>query len=576
MVIPAKLLMYRSKHQSKRIFGVWVVALLCLLAACATGDLEGSEDGGGLNPDPDATEVDVQDAGPTDATDSSQPSDADLDTASHTGDPTDTSTADTADAADDTGTAADTGTDTGADTSSPCGGSCGATQVCRNDSCVELCDVEQAQCGQVSLEGKTDQCGVCSDTQICETGSCVDICTEFGAECGQISFGGATANCANSCNTTSEGCHENRCAEFGFRAITGGFRHACATRSNGLIECWGAQHLGGLNNYGQLGNGGRTAALNPVVVDTLNAAKGLASFYDHSCAWESDGKAWCWGVNTNSQLGDGTDTIRDSPVRVGTMTDIVDTGAGGGHSCAVKDDGSVWCWGGGKVGQLGDGSTHSSPVLDPTQVDSLDSAVEVVLGSIFSCARLSDGTVWCWGSNGDGQLGAGPGSGSSTPKQVRDTTSIDFTEIIDIAAGGAHACAVTRSGDVYCWGAGSNGQLGYGSLGGRSLPVKVISLPPSRRVTAGKEHSCALTQAGEVYCWGKNSFGQLGDSSTTRKSSPSQVSNLSEVVAIGGGYDFSCAVKRDGTAWCWGDNQYGQLAADPGTLGQSDTPVQIQ
>lgn len=160
-----------------------------------------------------------------------------------------------------------------------------------------------------------------------------------------------------------------------------------------------------------------------------------------------------------------------------------------------------------------------------------------------------------------------------------ETASADGTLRVarmPLAAGGEHTCVVTQSGGVECWGANESGQLGIGTPSFRSVPQKVVQLPDDIvAVAAGGSHTCALTAEGEVWCWGKNSSGQLGDTYVIDRSVPARVKGFGrKVVAIGAGFDYNCALEDIGQVMCWGDNTYGQLGE--GSTHAHRQPVSVE
>ena len=197
--------------------------------------------------------------------------------------------------------------------------------------------------------------------------------------------------------------------------------------------------------------------------------------------------------------------------------------------------------------------------------------IEIAGGGGHTIALKSDGTVWTWGNNGDGQLGDGGTTGSSIPDQVNDLSGVSA-----IASGADHSMALKSDGTVWAWGRNQFGQLGDGTTIQRNTPVQVSGLTGVTAIAGGALHSIALKSDGTVWTWGLNENGQLGDGTGTNKTTPVQVSGLTDVTAIAGGVEHTIALKNDGTVWGWGHNQLGQLG--DGTSGSGtnkSTPVQV-
>ena len=239
------------------------------------------------------------------------------------------------------------------------------------------------------------------------------------------------------------------------------------------------------------------------------------------------------------------------------------------HTCQIKDDGSVRCWGTNNNGQLGDGTTTSR--LQPVSVAGLFTgrATAVAAGTFFSCAVVG-GSVQCWGINSFGQLGNGTTIDSLTPVFVSN-----IGNAVSITAGSYHACALLSNGRVLCWGRSEFGRLGNDILndGMASTPQQVVNLSDAIAITAGSSYTCALRANGAVACWGRNDAGQLGDNTTTDRGFPLLVSGLSNAVVIGAGFNHTCAILANGAARCWGDGASGKLG-DGATL-RRVTPVPV-
>jgi len=186
-------------------------------------------------------------------------------------------------------------------------------------------------------------------------------------------------------------------------------------------------------------------------------------------------------------------------------------------------------------GQLGDSTiTTGSPYGKPTpvQVTALGTAaIEVEPGYDYTCARKSDGTLWCWGDNEAGQLGDGT-TASPKPSPVQ-VTSLG-ANAVDVSAGGAHTCARTNNGALWCWGLNHYGAIGDGTTAGQTCgsftckpsPVQVASFGTGAiYIATGWYQTCARKIDGSLWCWGGNEYGQVGDGTTASpKPSPVQIS----------------------------------------------------
>lgn len=340
--------------------------------------------------------------------------------------------------------------------------------------------------------------------------------------------------------------------------VAAGMRHTCARLQDSGLRCWGD------NGQGQVGDGSVAERDHPVRVAGLGGllTSTVAAGYWHTCALFSNAGPRCWGSNHYGQLGDGTTTDRFSPTPVAGLGALTVTAIAGSesHACAVISDGSVRCWGKNNRGQLGNGTTTNSTA--PVVVGGLGglSVTAVAVGSAHSCARVSDGSVRCWGQNLDGQLGDGTTTQQAAPVLVQGLAGVNVTAVV---AGGGHTCARSGDGAMRCWGDNGAGQLGDGTNLRRLTPTLVAGLSGQAVAApiAGYLHSCARLQSGALRCWGENSSGQLGDGTTTNRNAPVAVLGLTGMLVAdaGAGELHSCARIVDGRVYCWGDNDYGQL-----------------
>jgi alpha-tubulin suppressor-like RCC1 family protein len=364
----------------------------------------------------------------------------------------------------------------------------------------------------------------------------------------------------------------------GWKAIEAGGAHTCALRWNGTVRCWGA------NDLGQLGNNATASESIPVDVSGLNEFEVVAISAGHStsCAVLGDGTARCWGNNTSGQLGNGDCSgfnnplchhpplevvFEKTPVQVG-LGDAVEIGNGLIHTCALLKNGTVRCWGGNGEGQLGR-DLGLNPFPYPVEVSGLTHAIAISVGDRYACALLKDGKARCWGHNTSGQLGNGSTTNSTVPVDV-----VGLKGAVAISAGALHTCAALASGAVLCWGRNYYGQLGNGSTTNSTVPVAVAGLKGAVAISAGALHTCAALGSGAVRCWGANQYGQLGiGTKITGSKVPVGVPFLGGTRKVTAGSLHTCALLNDGTARCWGRNFSGQLGN--GTTIGSAFPVTV-
>jgi alpha-tubulin suppressor-like RCC1 family protein len=358
----------------------------------------------------------------------------------------------------------------------------------------------------------------------------------------------------------------------GVVAISAGGNHTCALLATGGVRCWGE------GKFGALGNNALTNSKVPAVVAGLTTATAIAAGANHTCARLSTGVARCWGDNTYGQVGDNTHILRKVSSAVAGVTGVTALAGGGGGTCAVLTNATVRCWGHAQIGQLGNGvlvTNHTS-----VAVSGLSSGVTAIdAGGSHSCAVVSGG-VKCWGDNGSGQLGNGTTQYSATPVQVTGLTS----GVKDVGTGSdtfgrEFSCALMIVGTVKCWGSNVQHQLGVAAPSLSKVPVDVVDITgtspafTAQKISVGNEHVCALMANFTVMCWGDNGSDELGDQSVSPPSSsatPLRVTLPGGALAldVAAGGDFTCAVTdavgAAGAVQCWGNNDLGQV--DPNTI----------
>lgn len=348
--------------------------------------------------------------------------------------------------------------------------------------------------------------------------------------------------------------------------VAAGLSHSLVRKPDGSVWAFG------LNSSGQLGDGTQTNRHYPVEVFGLTDVVAVAAGAYHSAALRTDNTVWAWGLSTSGQVGNGSTGTVTSPVQV--LTGVVAIAAGSNHSLAVKADGSVWAWGANGDGQLGDGTTTNRTT--PTQVaGGLSGAVNVAAGQFHSAAVKSDGSVWSWGRNAQGQLGDGTTDQRLTPVQVDGASSIvSITSGRgNVGWGGAVTLGLRDDGVIRAWGYNSLGEIGDGTNLQRVTAVSSL-LAGASTIAAGGMHTLTARSDGSLWAWGSNSWGQLGDGTTvTPRLSPVSIPSPASVVALGAGGNHSLAITEDGSVWSWGYNGQGQLG--DGTTVQRNAPRQI-
>jgi alpha-tubulin suppressor-like RCC1 family protein len=250
-----------------------------------------------------------------------------------------------------------------------------------------------------------------------------------------------------------------------FSQVSAGSQHTCAVTLSHGVFCWGG------GSSGKLGDG--TTDNHPIPVRVAAGARhfrevraGLA----YTCAVGSDSLAYCWGDNSRGQLGDGTTISRPVPVAVRGGRHFRQLAAGLQHTCGVTTTNTAYCWGSDNHGQLGDGASgFARRRREPTAVLGGLQFRAVSVGSTHSCGATTGNRAYCWGDNQFGQLGDGTTEGRLSPTGVAGGRF--FQQVI--AGSGSFTCARMPDDEMLCWGNNNRGQLGDGTTTARALPTLV-------------------------------------------------------------------------------------------------------
>ena len=445
--------------------------------------------------------------------------------------------------------------------------------------------------------------------------------------------------------------------------LDSGDASSCAIReSDRSVVCWGR------GNNGEIGNNVAGRALVPTEVTSTDPMFATRRFVEVQlrrrsvCALDETGDLWCWGENNFGQLGNGTNTGALQAVKI--LSNVTDFSIGGFHGCAVSS-GTLMCWGRGTFGQIGDGTLNNelSPVMttpaltDVDEVEASNNATCARSGNILRCwgifnnagqgstsnvlvptivnlagidavyalrrsmcAHLESGSFVCWGERGEGQLGDGvvstasvnapipapwiPGdaklfgdltvfaattaslsvwgsnlmgqygidaehSASATPKvaKIEDSTTT-MSGVTDISVGSTYACAVSN-GDVRCAGRNFDFTLGIPNRRDRST-FDLNTLSNATAVSSGYRHACALS-GGDLYCWGSETRQQFGGAGSQARPSliPVTTTTPGSVIGLSAGVEHNCVIHGNGQVSCVGRNDRGQVGN--GATGDTST-----
>lgn len=294
---------------------------------------------------------------------------------------------------------------------------------------------------------------------------------------------------------------------------------------------------------------------------TRSADTGVATFGDLSI--DSAGTGYTLTATSTGLTSDTTAAFRV----IGPLFATLVSAAQYVFNCALVSGGAAYCWGYNGNGQLGNGSTTGTNA--PVAVSGGLTFASLSSGGLHSCGVTSAGLAHCWGNGAYGQLGNGSLAENHTPVLVTDTLTFDF-----VSAGVYHTCGVTTTGAAYCWGDGGN-VLGDSSGGTSTTPRRVAGGHVFASVSAGYIHSCGVRTDGAAYCWGDGQYGDLGNGSVSAANAPVPVSGGLTFAAVSAGdAPNSCGLTTGGAAYCWGQNQYGQLG-DGSANPLSTTPVPV-
>ena len=312
--------------------------------------------------------------------------------------------------------------------------------------------------------------------------------------------------------------------------------------------------------YERTGNNTQTALSSPVQLPGTNWNTVYSLAYSLA-ATKSDNTLFTWGTNNMGQLGDNSRTNRSSPIQIpgtwGTGESKLNYGAGY-NTQAIKTDNTMWVWGQNSYGALGLNQPNNTKYSSPTQLPGSWDKVFAGGGNMIISIK-TDGTLWSWGYNGQGELGlnehiAYP-NGQSSPKQVGTDTTWESG-----CANSSTSHAIKTDGTLWSWGNNAYGKLGLNQTSANiySSPVQVPGTTWSK-ISCQESARSAVKTDGTFWTWGRNfedGEGCLGHNNAINYSSPTQVgtdTTWTDCMSFGnGGHNATAGLKTDGTLWVWG------------------------
>jgi alpha-tubulin suppressor-like RCC1 family protein len=364
-------------------------------------------------------------------------------------------------------------------------------------------------------------------------------------------------------------------------------------------------------------SGGLSAVTEVIAIGYLGNLRDISAGESHACAADVSGALYCWGLNTGGQLLNGQTTGPDAcrgtstgcytkAIRVEASVPFAQVVVGEEQTCALSfgSPGRVYCSGAGNrlaavpgglfftilgrgarpncaIMERGEAYCGLSAFAEPVRVAGQTEPYDAIsTGGDHTCALDYEGKAYCWGGNAAGELGNGTTTPSATPVAVAGNLRFSSISAGEGVGGGGFTCGVTKfTGDAYCWGANSYGQLGNGTTTPSSVPVKVSGGLEWRFIRAGQAETCAVS-SNRIYCWGVQARSNTGVTAST--ATPAPVDDV--FVGIAGtqqfdaGAGFGCAVaeSRDRRAVCWGSNPWGQLGNGTTQDSPAGTDVELR
>ena len=287
----------------------------------------------------------------------------------------------------------------------------------------------------------------------------------------------------------------------------------------------------------------------PTVISGITDPAAVSRGKNHNLVLDKNGDVWGWGSNTNNPMGTLGGKVK-TVTKLSGISNVKQIAAGTEFSLFLKNDGTLWGVGKNTGGQLGQGNTvnYSSPV----QITDRDDFIKVSVGESYAAALTSDG-IYTWGSGILGVLGRGNSVRTSLIPEKVNITLESGDSFVDVIAGMKFCLALTSKGYIYIWGDNDSGVYGRGNTSQTYMPARVGGLSNIVSIDAAPHSIVAVNKSGAVYSWGYGYDGQLGYEATS-KYYPSRVSALNgkNIKSVTCGYDFTVAISESGELYTFG------------------------
>ncbi len=319
--------------------------------------------------------------------------------------------------------------------------------------------------------------------------------------------------------------------------VFAGSDYSAAIKTDGSLWLWGS-------NSGKLGNFQTNTRSTPITTFLGgNNWSSISLGRNHTAAIKTDGSLWLWGSTGYGQLGinvGGTGAARSTPVQTVLGGSWLSVSCGAFHTAAVRNDGTMWCWGRNNTGALGNNKPNSFLDADNTRSTPVQTSLggtnwsSVACGYEFTTSIKSDGSLWSWGTGTSGQLG----TNDTTTRSIPVTTLLGGFTWSSVTCGSLHTVALKTDGTLWTWGRNNEGQLGVNNDTNRRTPVTTL-LGGTNWKTLGRLNcetlsSVAIKTDGTLWTWGAGGDGQLGINATP-------IGRSIPVTTITGGYFWKSA-----------------------------------